>query len=125
MLAALKEALRPELLGRVDEVVVFNPLGEAEAKRITSLLLKALEERAEKLGVRLTFTDEAVSLVAREGTDPRYGARPLGRAVVRLLEDPLSKELLTGRIREGAAVTVEAQNGDIRFFKAESDTNPL
>ena len=125
MLAALKEALRPELLGRVDEVVVFNPLGEAEAKRITSLLLKALEERAEKLGVRLTFTDEAVSLVAREGTDPRYGARPLGRAVVRLLEDPLSKELLTGRIREGDAVTVEAQNGDIRFFKTESETNPL
>ena len=123
MLASLKEALRPELLGRVDEIVVFNPLGESEARRITSLLLTALEERVKQLGIRLIFTDEAISLVTREGLDPRYGARPLGRAMVRLLEDPLSKELLTGQIREGDTVTVVTLDGEIRFAKTEADTD--
>ena len=122
MLSALKESLRPELLGRVDEVVVFNPLGEAEARRITSLLLDALRERVEKLGIHLTYTDEAISLIAREGMDPRYGARPLGRAVVRLLEDPLSKELLTGQIKEGDTVTVKETDGRILFSTSRSDT---
>ena len=122
MLSALKESLRPELLGRVDEVVIFNPLGETEARRITFLLLKALRERVEKLGIHLTYTDEAISLIAREGMDPRYGARPLGRAVVRLLEDPLSKELLTGQIKEGDTVTVKETDGRILFSTSRSDT---
>ena len=116
MLAALKEAFRPELLGRVDEVVVFRSLGEDETRRIASLLLDALKERVAKLGITLDFTEEAVALVAKAGLDPKYGARPLGRAVVRLLEEPLAREMLTGRIREGDRVTVEAQ-GDLCVFR--------
>ena len=119
MLAALKEAFRPELLGRVDEVVVFNRLGEAETRRIASLLLEALGERVAGLGVTLRLTEEAVSLVAREGMDPRYGARPLARAVVRLLEEPLSRALLTGEIREGDTVTAEAEGSVIRLRRTE------
>jgi ATP-dependent Clp protease ATP-binding subunit ClpC len=107
MTDALREAFRPELLGRVDEVVVFRSLGEAETRRITSLLLDALRERVKRLGITLDITEEAVSLVAREGRDPKYGARPLARAVVRLLEDPLARELLTGQIKEGDRVTAE------------------
>ena len=115
MTDALREAFRPELLGRVDEVVVFRSLGEAETRRITSLLLDALRERVKRLGITLDITEEAVSLVAREGRDPKYGARPLARAVVRLLEDPLACELLTGQIKEGDRVTVDALDGNIQF----------
>ena len=115
MTDALREAFRPELLGRVDEVVVFRSLGEAETRRITSLLLDALRERVKRLGITLDITEEALSLVAREGRDPKYGARPLARAVVRLLEDPLARELLTGQIKEGDRVTVDALDGNIQF----------
>ena len=125
MLDALKESLRPELIGRVDEVVVFNPLGAAETRRIASLLLDALQERVEKMGIRLTFSESAVSLVACAGTDPRYGARPLSRAVVRLLEEPLSKALLTGEIREGDTVTAEEKDGSILFSKNDAATESL
>ena len=122
MLNALKESLRPELIGRVDEIVVFNPLGESETRRIASLLLDALRERVEKLGIHLTFSEGAVSLIAQEGADPKYGARPLGRAVVRLLEEPLAKALLTGELKEGDAVTAEERDGSILFSKDEADT---
>ena len=118
MTDALREAFRPELLGRVDEVVVFRSLGEAETRRITSLLLDALRERVKRLGITLDITEEAVSLVAREGRDPKYGARPLARAVVRLLEDPLARELLTGQIKEGDRVTAEVC-GDRCVFRVE------
>ena len=123
MLNALKDSLRPELIGRVDEVVVFNPLGVAETQRIASLLLDALKDRVEKLGIRLTFTEQVVSLVAREGMDPKYGARPLGRAVVRLLEEPLAKALLTGEIKEGDVVTAEERDGSILFSKDDPNTD--
>jgi ATP-dependent Clp protease ATP-binding subunit ClpC len=118
MLTALRESFRPELLGRVDEVVVFRSLGEAETRRIASLLLDALRERAMRLGITLDITEEAVSLVAREGRDPKYGARPLGRAVVRLFEEPLAREILTGRIKEGDRVTAEVC-GDRCIFRVE------
>ena len=120
MLAALRETFRPELLGRVDEVVVFRCLGEAETRRIASLLLDALRERVAKLDVTLRFTEEAVSLVARAGMDPKYGARPLRRAVVRLLEEPLSQKLLTGEIKEGDTVTAEAEGKIIILRKDEA-----
>ena len=119
MLAALRESFRPELLGRVDEVVVFNRLGEHETRRIASLLLEGLTARVAKLGIRLAITEEAVSLIAREGMDPRYGARPLSRAVVRLLEDPLSRALLTGEISEGDTVTAIAAGEAITLRKTE------
>jgi ATP-dependent Clp protease ATP-binding subunit ClpC len=121
MLTALRESFRPELLGRVDEVVVFRSLGEAETRRIASLLLDALRERAMRLGITLDITEEAVSLVAREGRDPKYGARPLARAVVRLFEDPLARELLTGRIKEGDRVTAEVC-GDRCVFRVGEAT---
>jgi ATP-dependent Clp protease ATP-binding subunit ClpC len=118
MLTALRESFRPELLGRVDEVVVFRSLGEAETRRIASLLLDALRDRTARLGITLVVTEEAVALVARAGTDPKYGARPLGRAVVRLFEEPLAREILTGRIKEGDRVTAEVC-GDRCVFRVE------
>ncbi len=117
ILAVLKEAFRPEFLNRVDETVVFARLGEEELRRITSLLLEELKRRVAALGIDLEFSEEAVSLVASEGMDPVYGARPLRRAVVRLIEEPLSGEMLTGRLGEGDRAVVRVVEGRVVFEK--------
>ena len=117
MLSALKAAFRPEFLNRVDEIVTFKRLGKEETQRITSLLLAEIQARVARLGVSLSFSPDAISLVASEGFDPIYGARPLRRAAIRLIEDPLAEELLTGRIREGDSVEAQAVNHAIEFHK--------
>ncbi|MBO5512362.1 MAG: ATP-dependent Clp protease ATP-binding subunit, partial [Clostridia bacterium] len=121
MLSALKETVRPEFLNRVDEVVVFAPLGETEARRIAEMMLSEIRSRVEALGIRLVFTEEAVELIVKEGFDPKYGARPLRRAAVRLVEDPLAEELLTGRVKEGDTVSVEAYGDTCSFRVAEPE----
>ena len=117
MTAALKDAFRPEFLNRVDEIVVFRRLGEADVRRIASLLLEDIRRRVEALGITLEFSEEALALVASEGFDPTYGARPLRRAAIRLIEEPLAGEMLSGRIREGDRVTVRASDGKMVFDK--------
>ena len=119
MTAALKESFRPEFLNRVDETVIFTRLGEDEIRRIASLLLEEIRGRVESLGITMSFSEEAVSLVASEGFDPVYGARPLRRAAVRLIEEPLAGEMLTGRIRAGDTAEVRVEEGKVVF-----DTNP-
>ena len=120
MLRALKEAVRPEFLGRIDETVVFRPLGEEEVRRIASLLLEELRLRVRAMGIGLDFADSAVELLAKEGFDPKFGARPLRRAAVRLMEEPLAEEILRGRIREGDAVTAEAADG-VCIFRRDGE----
>ena len=116
MMTALKEAFRPEFLNRVDEIVGFSPLGETELSRIASLLLEELRHRMEALGVTIRFSEEVVALVAAAGNDPHYGARPLRRAVVRLIEDPLAKAMLEGSVREGDHVSAEADGQAVRLI---------
>ena len=119
MLAALKHAFRPELLNRVDEIVIFRSLGEAELRHITSLLLDQIRERAAGLGLVLRFSEEVVALIAKEGFDPHYGARPIRRAAVKKIEEPLSEAVLSGEIRKGDLVTAEVRNGDVIFTTEE------
>lgn len=116
MMTALKEAFRPEFLNRVDEIVGFSPLGETELSRIASLLLEELRHRMESLGVTIRFSEEVVALVAAAGNNPHYGARPLRRAVVRLIEDPLAKAMLEGSVREGDHVSAEADGQAVRLI---------
>ena len=117
MLGALKSAFRPEFLNRVDETVVFRKLGIEDVRRIASLLLEEIKGRMAALGITLTFSDAAVALVAQEGYEPAFGARPLKRAVIRLIEEPLATEMLLGRIREGDTVEAQAIEGSLRFEK--------
>ena len=119
MLAALKQAFRPELLNRVDEIVIFRSLGEAELRHITSLLLEQIRERAAGLGLVLRFSEEVVALIAKEGFDPHYGARPIRRAAVKKIEEPLSEAVLSGEIRKGDHVIAEVRNGDVIFTTEE------
>ena len=115
MMAALKETFRPEFINRVDDVVIFNPLGQRALTEIAAMLLSKLRTRVQGMGIDLSFDDSVTELVAREGLDPAYGARPLRRAVVRLVEDALSEALLEGRIPKGVPVRAVAENGRVSF----------
>ena len=105
---ALRTRFRPELLNRIDEVIRFQPLGDRELAQIVDLLLSGVATRLEDRGVALSVSAAAKALIAREGTDPIYGARPLRRAIQRLVENPLARALLSGSFVSGASVTVDA-----------------
>jgi len=102
----LKASFRPEFLNRVDEVVIFNSLGKEEIAKIVDIQLALLKQRLAKLGISLEVTGEARALLARAGFDPVYGARPLKRAIQRLLENRLSVYILEGKSTEGDKIVV-------------------
>jgi ATP-dependent Clp protease ATP-binding subunit ClpB len=116
----LREFFRPEFLNRVDEVVVFHPLTRDHISDIVELQLARLRQRVADRGLSLELTDEAKELVAEAGWDPTYGARPLKRALQRLVENPLALRLLEGDFTEGDTVRVDADAGELVFEKAES-----
>ncbi len=120
MMAALKETFRPEFINRVDDVILFGPLGKDALLKIASLLISKTQARARDLGVVLTVDDTVTELIAKEGLDPAYGARPLRRAVVRLLEDALSEALLSGTVQKGVPVRAVAADGRVVFLPPQS-----
>jgi ATP-dependent Clp protease ATP-binding subunit ClpB len=115
---AMTEVFRPEFLNRIDEIVEFHPLSKEQIGEIVELQLGRVEARLAGRGLRLELTDAAKALLAEAGWDPTYGARPLKRAIQRLLENPLALRLLEGEFAEGDVVRVDAQNGELGFEKA-------
>ncbi len=111
----LRDRFRPEFLNRVDEVVTFEPLTREQLADIVELQLARLRERLAERRIELEVTDAAKELLAEEGWDPAYGARPLKRAIQRLVENPLALELLEGRFGEGDTVRVDAEDGELVF----------
>jgi ATP-dependent Clp protease ATP-binding subunit ClpB len=111
----LREFFRPEFLNRVDEVVEFHALSREQIGSIVELQLRRLRERLADRGLGLELTDEAKEAIAEAGWDPTYGARPLKRAIQRLVENPLALRLLEGDFAEGDTVEVDAQNGEFAF----------
>lgn len=103
----LKQYFRPEFLNRVDEIIVFRQLTKDEVKQIADILLKEVFDRMTEKKIRLTVSDRFKDLVVEEGYNPSYGARPLRRAIQRLLEDILAEEILTGHVREGSEVLID------------------
>jgi len=118
VMEALKAAFRPEFLNRIDEVIIFNTLSRRDLERIVEIQLKRLQQRLADRKLTLTVSDQAKALLAREGFDPVYGARPLKRTIQRLLQDPLARRLLEGQFHEGDTVRVELQGGEITFSRA-------
>jgi len=104
----LRLQFRPEFLNRVDEVIVFHALTEAELAAIVNLLLDGLRRRLETQDLALELTPAAKALILREGTDPAYGARPLKRTIQRLVENPLARAIVAGQFRAGDRVTGDA-----------------
>src|SRR5207248_7070165 len=111
----MREIFRPEFLNRIDEIVEFHPLTREQIDEIVEQQLARLRERLAERGLQLELTDEAKSVIAEAGWDPAYGARPLKRAIQRLLENPLALRLLEGDFGEGDTVRVEAQDGELSF----------
>ena len=112
---ALRAHFRPEFLNRVDEIIIFERLSEEDLKKIVEIQLARLTKRLAQQNIRLDLTDSAKTLIAREGYDPVYGARPLKRAIQRGLLDPLSMNILEGKVREGQRIVADAKNGTIEF----------
>lgn len=103
---------RPEFLNRLDEIIIFNTLDKEHIKQIVEIQLKQLKQRLADRNVEISITDEAKNLLADEGFDPVYGARPLKRAIQRLIQDPLALKIIEGEFKEGDTVIVDA--GDDR-----------
>src|SRR5258708_5170217 len=118
VLAVLRDHFRPEFLNRIDEVIVFKPLTEDQLTAIVDIQLERLETRLAERRVQLVVTDAARKLLAQRGWDPVYGARPLKRAIQRLVQDPLAMMLLEGKFGEGDTITVDAKGGDITFTRS-------
>jgi ATP-dependent Clp protease ATP-binding subunit ClpB len=112
---ALREHFRPEFLNRIDEVIIFDRLGEEELKKIVEIQLHRLTKQLEQQKITLVLSDKAKALVAREGFDPIYGARPLKRAIQKLILNPLSLEILEGKIHEGQTIHVDVKNDTLQF----------
>jgi ATP-dependent Clp protease ATP-binding subunit ClpB len=114
----MREHFRPEFLNRIDEVVVFERLTRDQLADIVELQLARLRSRLAERGLTLELTDAAKEAVTEAGWDPTYGARPLKRALQRLVENPLALRLLEGDFGEGDTVRVDAQNGELVFDRA-------
>ncbi len=120
-LAALREIFRPEFLNRIDDIVMFSPLGKPQIERIIDLQLADVKKRLGERKIEIELTPAAKTLLLREGYDPAYGARPMKRAIQRLIQDPLALRILDGEVRPGETVLVDADpNGDEMKFGAEA-----
>jgi ATP-dependent Clp protease ATP-binding subunit ClpB len=119
---ALRAAFRPEFINRIDEIVIFNPLGKEQLGRIVGLLLKNVEKLLAERQITLELTPAAEELLLREGYDPAYGARPLRRTIQRLIQDPLAMQILEGQVLPGDHIRVDrdGQKSAMRFERSKA-----
>lgn len=117
----LRKVFRPEFLNRVDDIIVFNKLNKDEIKQIAVKMLETLENRLDKMNIKISFTDNAISEIADKGFDENYGARPLRRAIQNEIEDPLSEQMLEGKVKDGAVVTCDFSDGQFTFTTANAN----
>jgi len=113
VMKAVKDVFRPEFINRVDELIVFHPLTEADTAAIAALMLRQVADRLRDRAITLIWDDAVVEKLAQEGYDPKFGARPLRRLIQRTVEDGLSEELLAGRIALGDSVRLIVEDGRI------------
>jgi ATP-dependent Clp protease ATP-binding subunit ClpC len=111
----VKKTFRPEFLNRVDEIIVFHALEQEEIDAIAKLMMEAVKERLRERGIELEVEDEALRDISKSGYDLQYGARPLRRAIQRMVEDSLSEEILLGHIKLGDRVRAYSENGVLKF----------
>src|SRR6266516_1483723 len=121
---ALRDVFRPEFLNRIDEVIEFRPLSKEQIAEIVELQLRRVHERLAERGLGLELSDAAKEALAEAGWDPTYGARPLKRAIQRLVENPLALRLLEGEFADGDAVRVDSRDGALVFERAADVAAP-
>jgi ATP-dependent Clp protease ATP-binding subunit ClpC len=117
VMGELNKTFRPEFLNRIDELIVFKSLNREEIKKIAGLMLNEVKKLLEEQKINLETTGEVEELLAKEGYDPNFGARPLRRTIERLIENPISERILASEFKEGDCVLVKAKGGKIIFSK--------
>ncbi|MFL5790902.1 MAG: AAA family ATPase, partial [Actinomycetota bacterium] len=115
VLDEVRAFFRPEFVNRIDEIVVFEPLGREEIGEIVEIQLGLLRKRLAERDLILELTDAARAYIANKGYEPQFGARPLKRVLQREIQDPLALQLLSGRIHDGSTVTVDLVDGKLIF----------
>jgi ATP-dependent Clp protease ATP-binding subunit ClpB len=121
VLKALQKQFRPEFLNRVDDLILFHSLRKAELRKIVALQIRRVERRLADQSIGLDISDAAIDFIAQSGYDPVYGARPLKRAIQRLLENPIATQILETTFAPGATITVELEAGALVFSRREPD----
>ncbi len=119
LMRRLKESFRPEFLNRIDEIIVFRKLDQAELRQITSLLLEETRRRLHAQNVSVRFSSAAVGWIADRGFEPEFGARPMRRTIQREVDNELSRMLLDGKLSSGQEVSVDARGGSLTFSTAD------
>jgi ATP-dependent Clp protease ATP-binding subunit ClpB len=114
----LTQHFRPEFLNRVDDVVVFHPLGRDQIRAIVDIQLGYLRKRLRERDIDITLSEAAITRLAAAGYDPVYGARPLKRAIQQQIENPLAQEILKGRFQPGDTIHVDGGRSGLEFEKA-------
>lgn len=118
ILEELKRTFRPEFLNRIDETIVFHALTRDEISQIVDLMLKSVKKQLAEKNVNLEVSEQAKEVLVKEGYDPAFGARPLRRAIQKLIENPLAEEILKGKFAEGSTVQVTEKDGELEFVNA-------
>ncbi len=113
VMAELKKQFRPELLNRIDDIIVFHKLNDADVKKIIDLMLNQVKNRLKEQDISIEFGDDVKELIAKKGTDINYGARPLRRAIQSMLEDKIAEGILDGAVKEGKTAKAEVKNDEI------------
>ncbi len=111
----LKSHFRPEFINRLDEIICFNPLTKADMKSILAIMVQGLQKRLEEQKISLVITNEAQDLIAINGYDPIYGARPLKRYIQRAIETPVARAIISGQAKGGTTITIDAKNGELVY----------
>ncbi|OON68718.1 ATP-dependent Clp protease ATP-binding subunit [Hymenobacter sp. CRA2] len=124
--SALRKTFAPEFLNRLDDVIVFNGLQKEDIFRIIDISLAKLRQRVQALGYRIELTEAAKTFVAEKGYDPKYGARPLNRAIQKYIEDPIAEEILKAQLTQGDVITADFEEGkeELTFSSHKSDEAP-
>ena len=111
----LKEVFRPEFLNRIDEIIVFNSLTKPELLKIVDLMLKDTVKALSDKNISFNISDDAKNYILEKGTNLKFGARPLRRAIQRYVEDEISEMILKGEIKEGQTINVTLENDNLKF----------
>jgi len=120
---ALKEKFKPEFINRIDEIIIFDYLGQKEIKQIVDLELNKVQKRLTKKDIKIAVTEKAKEYLAEKGFDSNYGARPLKRLIQKLILDPMALKIVVGEIRSGGRITVDIENKEI-ILKTISKKKP-
>ena len=115
VLEMLKQTIRPEFLNRIDEIIMFTPLNRAEIEEIVGLQIKSIQKMLKRSGIDFEVTPKALSFLADEGFDPEFGARPVKRAIHRLVLNQLSKDILAQKVSKDRPIIVDVEGDELVF----------